>query len=120
MGSLTYGIAPAIDISDWALRHLQVVIVAKLRRQESFQFSWDGEPDVGGDEAAPNNGRHGSIWISHGSPLYFSFDSALSEPLNRDWIELLTRAAASSSGLRALREPVLLQKPKQTREPARH
>ncbi len=105
MGALIYGVAPAIEITDRALRHLQVVIVAKLRRQESFQFSWDGEPDVGGDEAAPHNGRHGSVWISHGSSLYFSFESPSGGPLNRDWIEELTRAASSPGGLRVLPEP---------------
>jgi hypothetical protein len=125
MGSLIYGVAPAIEISDRALRHLQVVIVAKLRRQESFQFSWDGEPDVPGDESAPHNGRHGSVWISQGSSLYFSFDASLTEPLNREWIELLTRAASSPGGLRVLPEPARegesegSRKPVSAREPAR-
>ena len=105
MGALIYGVAPAIEISDRALRHLQVVIVAKLRRQESFQFSWDGEPDVEGDESSPHNGRHGTVWISQSSSLYFSFEAPLAEPLNRDWIELLTRAASSPGGLRVLPEP---------------
>jgi hypothetical protein len=105
MGSLIYGVAPAIAISDRALRHLQVVIVAKLRRQESFQFSWDGEPDVQGDESAPHNGRHGSIWISQGSSLYFSFEAPLKEPLSREWIEQLTLAASSPGGLRVIPEP---------------
>lgn len=119
MGSLIYGVAPAIEISDRALRHLQVVIVSKLRRQESFQFTWDGEPDVGGDEASPNNGRHGSVWISQSSSLYFSFDGTLDQPLNRDWIELLTRAASSSGGLRVIPEPAAQKEPLRSREAAR-
>jgi hypothetical protein len=117
MGALIYGVAPAIEISDRALRHLQVVITAKLRRQESFQFTWDGEPDVEGDDAAPHNGRHGSVWISQGSSLYFSFDSPLTEPLNRDWIELLTRAASSPGGLRVLPEPERDRGPEGSRNP---
>jgi hypothetical protein len=35
MGKLIYGIAPAIEIEDRGLRHLQVAIMTKLRRDEN-------------------------------------------------------------------------------------
>jgi hypothetical protein len=40
MRKLIYGIAPAIEIEDRGLRHLQVAIMTKLRRDERFTFSW--------------------------------------------------------------------------------
>ena len=106
MGSLIYGVAPAIEISDRALRHLQAVIVAKLRRQESFTFTWGNEPDVDGDESAlaSADGTYGSIWISHSSSLYFSYDAPAGGQLNRDWINTLAEAASNGS-LRVLPEP---------------
>jgi hypothetical protein len=46
MGKLIYGIAPAIEIEDRGLRHLQLAIMTKLRRDERFTFSWGDEPLV--------------------------------------------------------------------------
>ncbi|MWV48024.1 hypothetical protein GRS96_01890 [Rathayibacter sp. VKM Ac-2803] len=105
MGQLIYGIAPAIMIDDRALRHAEAVIISKLRRNESFSFHWDGEPHVGEDVAIENRGKHGSIWVSKSSSLYFSYDEYSNEPLNRAWIDLLLRAAATPAGLRVLPEP---------------
>lgn len=106
MGSLIYGIAPAIEIDDRALKHVQAVMIAKLRRDKSFAFSWDAEPDVGGDEKQPDDsGKHGSVWISRSSSLYFSYSSNRDMPLNPKWLDLLAREANTSRGLRVLPEP---------------
>jgi len=105
MGSLIYGVAPAIEIEDRALRHVQAVIISKLRRDESFSFSWDNEPDVEGDTAVARGGSHGTVWISKSSSLYFSYDDASRGPLNREWLDLLSRASNSVNGLRVLPEP---------------
>lgn len=105
MGHLIYGVAPAIDIDDWGLRHLQAVMLTKLRRDESFSFSWDEEPGVGGDDALPVPGRHGTVWISKSSSLYFSFDRPRDKPLNGRWLALLAHEANSSQGLRLSPEP---------------
>jgi len=40
VGKFTYQSGPRIDIEDRTLAHLQVVIANKLRRNESFIFSW--------------------------------------------------------------------------------
>lgn len=105
MGSMIYGIAPAIEIEDRALRHVQAVVIAKLRRNESFSFNWDNEPDVDGDEATPKPGQHGSIWVSKSSMLYFSYDTPRTDALNPAWLEVLTRTAGTPGGLRVLPEP---------------
>ena len=65
MGSLLYG-NPGTEISfdDRALMHLQVVITAKLRRRESFLFTWTNSADAG-------SGRS-SIWLE---PVPFFIDS---------------------------------------------
>jgi len=105
MGHLIYGVAPAIQIDDWGLMHLQAVVITKIRRNESFSFSWDNEPDVDGDDAIAKPGRHGSIWISKSSSLYFSFDGPRDRPLNRAWLEALSQLASGTSGLRLIPEP---------------
>lgn len=105
MGHLIYGVAPAIEIEDWTLQHLRAVIVTKLRRDESFVFTWENESAIHGDDAIEKSGRYGSVWISKASPLYFSFDGPLKDPLNLRWLQQLADAAQSSTGLRPLEEP---------------
>lgn len=105
LGHLIYGVAPAINIDDWALYHLRAVIVTKLRRDESFSFTWDDEPDVNGDDAVPGRGAFGTIWISKASSLYFNFDSPLQRPLNQAWLVKLAESAGGNRGLHPLPEP---------------
>lgn len=106
MGHLIYGVAPAINIDDRALQHLRAVIVTKLRRDESFMFTWGSEPDTHGDDALEGNeGQHGSVWISRASSLYFSFDAPPASDLNRRWLTVLNEAANSATGLRVIPEP---------------
>lgn len=106
MGQLLYGVAPAIEIDDWGLQHLQSVMLTKLRRDESFSFSWDNQPDAMGDSAEPRRGHHGTVWISKSTPLYFSYDARQDRPLNQKWLAALALAASSSSGnFRLLSEP---------------
>ena len=104
MGLFRYGAAPAISIEDRLLKHLQAVIVAKLRRRENFAFNWDQEPGVG-EDVLHENGTHGSVWISESSSLYFQYDGQPSGALNRAWLEDLMQAANTNSGLRAVPEP---------------
>ncbi len=102
MGTLTYGSAPAIDIEDRMLRHLQAVIINKLRRDEPFAFNWERQGAAG--EAGPR--AHGTIWISRASQLYFHYQGPRgTEPLNRQWLEQLMAAASSGHGLDPLPEP---------------
>lgn len=105
MGHLIYGVAPAIRINDWALRHLQAVMITKLRRGESFAFTWEDEPDVEGDKVGIGPGKNGAVWVSKSSSLHFSYDQIDERPLNSQWLVLLSNAASSNKGLRLLPEP---------------
>lgn len=99
MGKLVYGNSDLkIVIDDRVLAHLQIVIVAKLRRNEAFLLNWTNEPAVG-------DGRS-SVWLHQAIPLYFVFDSAETPPINRQWLETLTVAASSAGGLRLVEEPL--------------
>ncbi len=66
MGKLVYG-APTwtAEFDDRSLAHLRIVMIAKLRRGESFSFSWKYE-------AAHGAGRS-SLWVHPAIPLQFEF-----------------------------------------------
>lgn len=97
MGKLLYGI-PAVEIGfdDRVLAHLQVVIGAKLRRGESFFFSWK-------DDSSTGDGRS-SIWMNDSIPLYFKYSGGRMPALNREWIETLMVSANSGLGLQLSEE----------------
>jgi hypothetical protein len=105
MGKLIYGIAPAIEIEDRALRHLQVAIMTKLRRDERFTFSWGDEPLVGEDVALNDgDGKYGTVWLSSAASLYFSYDTHPAGPLNKEWVGTLLELANRTGGLRLVPE----------------
>jgi len=92
MGKLLYGSSSMeVEFDDRALMHLQIVISAKLRRQECFVFSWRDAFDVG-------DGRS-SIWMHSSIPLYFRYFGSRIPAINREWIEALTISANSPGGL---------------------
>ena len=96
MGHLVYGDGSyEVAVDDRALAHLQIVIGAKLRRQESFFFSWEDDDHSGG---------HSSIWLNPFIPLRFSFEAGEAIQINREWLEILTLAANSTGVLRFVAE----------------
>ena len=98
MGKLLYGDSDIeIEFDDRALTHLQIVIGSKLRRGESFFFSWKDDPAIG-------DGRS-SIWLDKPIPLYFKFFGGKMPTLNREWLEILTSSANSGQGLIFSEEP---------------
>jgi hypothetical protein len=98
MGKLTYGSAVlVIDFDDRLLAHLQMVIATKLRRGESFAFSWR-------DDAAVGDGRT-TIWLHPALPLVFKYSGSRQPAINRAWVEALLQAANSSAGLHVVPEP---------------
>jgi hypothetical protein len=105
MGYLIYGGEVAVQVDDWGLEHLQAVIITKLRRDETFSFSWDGEPGIGGVETEGAAGAPGTIWLSRSSTLYFRYSGERSQTLNRRWLLALTKAANGAGGLRLVPEP---------------
>jgi hypothetical protein len=98
MGKLIYGDSDIeVDFDDRALTHLQIVLGAKLRRGESFFFSWTDDPKVG-------DGRS-SLWMHRSIPLYFKFFGSKPPSINRDWVAVLTDRANSGQGLVFTAEP---------------
>jgi hypothetical protein len=100
MGSLLYGNnGTAVEFDDRALMHLQIVITGKLRRRESFLFSWT-------DSAALGSGRS-SVWLDPSIPLLYRYRGNRVPSINRAWIEAMTASANSGSGLLFTIEPPL-------------
>lgn len=94
MGQLLYGTPPvAFDLDDRTLAHVEVVVLAKLRRNESFACSFATESD----------GRS-AIWLNPSSTLQFVFDTVVTD-INREWLDLLIDTANAPAGLRIVPEP---------------
>jgi hypothetical protein len=105
MGTLHYGSTEfAITVDDRALAHLQIVIITKLRRNESFQFAWVNSP-------AMENGQ-GGVWISPSIPLRFAFDSGPRPQLNKEWLTELSHSVDRSGTLQLTSEPAASPKRK--------
>ena len=98
MGKLIYGM-PSIEVEldDRLLAHLKAVITAKLRRDESFTFTWGN-----GDTEDPSSS---SVWLDPAIPLQFEISGTQDPPLNREWLEELTRSANTPTGLKVVPEP---------------
>lgn len=94
MGSLHYGSPPAtFELDDRTLAHVELVMLAKLRRNESFALTLD----------APQGGRS-TVWVNAASTLRFDFDSATHE-INRDWLDELIDSANTTAGMQIVPEP---------------
>ncbi|MBM7467339.1 hypothetical protein JOE67_002931 [Microbacterium esteraromaticum] len=97
MGVLKYGDSDVpIDIDDRTLAHLQAVVVAKLRRNESFTLSWR--------HCSGNGTGRSTIWLHPAIPLLFEFDQGAPDKLNLEWLERLMHSANTSGGIRLIEE----------------
>jgi hypothetical protein len=98
VGALIYG-SPSMELQfdDRTLSHLQVVVGSKLRRGESFFFSWK--------ENQRTEDRRSSVWLSPGIPLMFKYSGGRSPQMNVEWLRLLEETANSGRGLLLLPEP---------------
>jgi hypothetical protein len=97
MGKLIYNVNTSTEIDDRALAHLQIVIIGKLRRQESFAFSWK-------NPASEGDGRS-TIWIAPQLALHFRYSGGRPPTINRLWVEALMASANSTAGLHVVPEP---------------
>ncbi len=98
MGTLIYGPGGhEYEIEDRALAHLQLVMLAKLRRGESFPFTWWAERNSG-------QGRV-TMWVFPAQQLQFVYTGGSTPEINRAWVEDLMVAANSGGGLRIVPEP---------------
>jgi hypothetical protein len=98
VGKFIYG-TPSISVEfdDRILAHLKVVILAKLRRNESFSFSWE--------YTSAQGSGHSSIWLHPAIPLQFDFYGKKDPSLNRLWLEEMVQLANTPNGLRIIPEP---------------
>ena len=99
MGKLTYDSTLTADFDDRVLAHIQVVIGAKLRRGESFYFTWRDDPEAG-------DGRS-TIWLHPSISIAYKYFGSRSPSLNREWIEAFMSTANSAGGLQIVAEPSL-------------
>jgi len=97
LGKLAYAGTMTVDFDDRLLAHLQIVIGAKLRRGESFYFSWRDDQRVG-------DGRT-SIWLSPDVPLVFKYFGSRPPTVNRAWLRRLEMSANTTMGLQIVQEP---------------
>ena len=98
MGYLVYdGGTAEVQMEDRVLAHLQIVIISKLRRQESFAFSWK-------DPATSGDGRS-TVWLHPMASLRFKFSGSRPPAINPAWVAALSASANSGSGLHVLPEP---------------
>jgi hypothetical protein len=98
MGALIYGASLAqIEIDDRTLAHLEMVIIAKLRRDEKFVFTWN--------HGVAGGGGRSSIWIHSAIPLCFQFLGGKEPSINPAWLKELMTTANSPGGLHLVAEP---------------
>jgi hypothetical protein len=85
-------------IDDRELAHLKVVILSKLRRGESFPFTWK--------HGADSDGGRSTVWLNPQCTIEFRFQGSRNIDLNRIWIDQLLASANSAAGLSQIAEPL--------------
>lgn len=97
MGRFIYEGSTKIEVEDRALRHLQLVMTAKLRRGEPFPYSWKEDASIGGGRV--------TVWLHAGSSLVFKYVGSRQPEINRAWVDALAYTANSPGGLYLVPEP---------------
>ncbi|GAB3806243.1 hypothetical protein GCM10028798_28910 [Humibacter antri] len=85
-----------VEFDDRLLTHLEIVIVNKFRRRESFLMSWLDDISIG-------SGRS-SMWMSAEVPVYFKYLGSRIPAINREWLQLMEAGANGPRGLVVLNE----------------
>ena len=101
MGKFTYDGIVKVDFEDRLLAHLQLVIGAKMRRGESFHFTWKDDVTIG-------DGRT-TVWIHPQCSMVYKFYGSRKPAINPAWIAALMYTANSTSGLHVVPEPASMQ-----------
>jgi len=97
MGKFIYDSSLRVEFEDRLLAHLQAVIVAKVRRGESFTFTWKDDISTGGGRTA--------VYIQPRVSLVFMFQGGRMPPLNPAWLHALSYNANTVRGLYVVPEP---------------
>jgi hypothetical protein len=101
VGFFIYDNKREIRIDDRALAHLQIVIIDKLRRSESFELH------LRSDNVAV------SMWLTRWSPLQFVYEGNRRPRINWPWVDLLAAECGFTGTLKLLPEPVEILAPAQ-------
>ena len=95
MGVLVYEGRTTFTLEDRALLHLQLVMLEKLRRGETFALDlYDGHHMV-------------TMWLNQRAALQFEYDGPPHVPLNHAWLQELDDNAGVHGLLRLTPEPVM-------------
>lgn len=97
MGKFIYEGTVKVDFDDRTLAHLQIVIGGKLRRNESFHFTWKDDTSIG-------DGRT-SVWLHSHCAIVYKYYGSRRPRLNTAWIDALAFTANSPGGLYLVPEP---------------
>lgn len=97
MGRFIYDSSIKEEFEDRLLAHLQAVIISKLRRGESFTFTWKDDISTGGGRT--------SVYLQPNVSLVFKFHGGRTPQLNPAWLQALTYNANSGRGLYIVPEP---------------
>ena len=90
MGTLKYD-GTSVEFDDLPLAHVQIVIVQKLRRQETFLMTWREPENIGA-------GRTG-IWLHATANLTFHFATDVRPTIDNAWVRGLMDSANSPMGM---------------------
>ena len=91
MGRFIYDSTLTVTLDDLLLSHLQAVVGAKFRLQQSFYFSW-GYPANTGESRT-------TIWLTPSISVQFHYRTARAPALDRDRISAFLAQANTPSGL---------------------
>lgn len=97
MGRFSYEGEVRVEFEDRLLAHLQLIIGTKLRRGESFYFSW-------GEDSSIGEGRT-TIWLHPHCTLVYRYSGRRKPRLNMSWVDALAYTANSPAGLYIVPEP---------------
>lgn len=97
MGKFIYDSNIKVEFEDRLLAHIQAVIMAKVRRGESFPFTWKDDISVGGGRT--------TVYIHPHVSLVFKFHGSRTPQLSSAWLHALTYNANSGRGLYVIPEP---------------
>ncbi|MEX0153896.1 ATP-dependent DNA ligase [Microbacterium sp. LMI1-1-1.1] len=109
MGKFIVETLVRVEFEDRLLSHLERVITTKLRRNESFTFSWKDDISIGGGRT--------TIWLHPNSNILYKFHGSRTPHINRAWVQALTLTAAGPQGLHVVPEPADTWPEAETREP---
>jgi hypothetical protein len=98
VGTLVYGDDGLnVDFDDRTLRHLEIVIRLKLRRDQPFCLNWT-------EQASPASLIR-MLWICDQVSLSFVYRSERLPVINTDWIRAMCGTADEPAGLVLRNEP---------------